>query len=632
MLELFYADIARYTRVASDKVSGDTEGSITATLDTVLRGSSEPEQRPESVNPEERFMQFATRSAITIMFAFLRQAGQAAANPGLVESLLEDASGLVSELPLACLRKLYHSSPETSPDNWLFAFQKTVRFLEHVCETEASSQRTREMALVLRAHLAAATGSLKMMLEAISHMLQVRDLDMALLADLTARFADLKIITKTPGSASSLSGTTTPTPAASQQRARGNASNSSGSNSNSSSNSDDTTSALGMDDGSNPVAPTQSYLNSLTHPGGTAAPLLAKHQVPAMLLSHLARLAPPFRTAHDEVQVYGWGEDTNFELGFQRGRTMNAPTLSPSLSQLRPLHITLANKTTFVIDSEGKLWSCGHPASRLLAHDGHGLKLVSGLESERFVQVAGIDHVLALTARGEVYSWGNNSYAQLGRAEDALVPKKITRGFSDQTIAYIAAGSQHSAAVSESGVLFTWGRGSYGRLGHGSSDDVPFPQVVEYLVNNKVPIATVACGLGDAHTLALSRDGVIFAFGDGDFGKLGLGSTERTRLPVPINFPFDGTKVRQVWCGRQISACLTEGGALYTWGSAAAGALGNGEGHATCSTPKQILRDCVIKSVSPCRSGGGSSSSIIIVIIIIILFWLNLFWFGFCFL
>lgn len=195
LLELFYADIARYMRVVVGKAIEDEEDNITPTLDTVLQSYGECEQRQASGSPEEKFMHFATRSAITVMFAFLKQAGRSS-DPELVQTLLDDASGLIGELPLACLRKLYHGSPEASPDNWLFAFQHAMRFLEDVCKSSSFPTRTREVALVLRAHLAATTGSLKMMLDAILHMVQASDLDTSILSDLTARFADLHIISK----------------------------------------------------------------------------------------------------------------------------------------------------------------------------------------------------------------------------------------------------------------------------------------------------------------------------------------------------------------------------------------------------------------------------------------------------
>lgn len=45
-------------------------------------------------------------------------------------------------------------------------------------------------------------------------------------------------------------------------------------------------------------------------------------------------------------------------------------------------------------------------------------------------------------------------------------------------------------------------------------------------------IIQVACGSRDAQTLALSDEGMVFSWGDGDFGKLGRGGSEGKRLPL----------------------------------------------------------------------------------------------------
>lgn len=47
----------------------------------------------------------------------------------------------------------------------------------------------------------------------------------------------------------------------------------------------------------------------------------------------------------------------------------------------------------------------------------------------------------------------------------------------------IAAGGAHSACITASGELFTWGKGRYGRLGHGDSEDQLKPKLASHLRN-----------------------------------------------------------------------------------------------------------------------------------------------------
>ena len=80
---------------------------------------------------------------------------------------------------------------------------------------------------------------------------------------------------------------------------------------------------------------------------------------------------------------------------------------------------------------------------------------------------------------------------------------------------------QNSAAISSAGELYTWGKGRYGRLGHGDSEDQSRPKIVEALKSYRV--LNVACGSGDAQTLCITDNDAVWSWGDGDYGKLGRG-------------------------------------------------------------------------------------------------------------
>lgn len=77
-------------------------------------------------------------------------------------------------------------------------------------------------------------------------------------------------------------------------------------------------------------------------------------------------------------------------------------------------------------------------------------------------------------------------------------------------------------------------------------------------------VLQVACGLN--HTLALSVDGnTVWAFGDGDYGKLGLENSTAKPSPLAIE-TFAGVGVKKVCCGTQFSVVLTRDGRLFTFG------------------------------------------------------------------
>lgn len=72
-------------------------------------------------------------------------------------------------------------------------------------------------------------------------------------------------------------------------------------------------------------------------------------------------------------------------------------------------------------------------------------------------------------------------------------------------------------------------------------------------------IVKVACGSRDAQTLALSSEGLVFSWGDGDFGKLGRGGSEGCDLPQNVE-KLNGLGVIHIECGAQFSLALTKSG------------------------------------------------------------------------
>ena len=81
----------------------------------------------------------------------------------------------------------------------------------------------------------------------------------------------------------------------------------------------------------------------------------------------------------------------------------------------------------------------------------------------------------------------------------------LIKALQGKHVTYISCGGSYSAAVTASGELYTWGRGNYGRLGHGSSEDHATPTLVTGLKGERV--VHVACGSGDAQTLAVTESG-----------------------------------------------------------------------------------------------------------------------------
>lgn len=112
-------------------------------------------------------------------------------------------------------------------------------------------------------------------------------------------------------------------------------------------------------------------------------------------------------------------------------------------------------------------------------------------------------------------------------------------------------GYRHSAAITDDGRLFTWGEGDQGRLGHGDNN----ARYVPTLVADIVDVGSVSCG--SSHTLAVSKDGKkVWSFGSGESGKLGHGEIVKVYRPKIIE-ALQGLVVKKVCAGTSFSLALT---------------------------------------------------------------------------
>lgn len=128
-----------------------------------------------------------------------------------------------------------------------------------------------------------------------------------------------------------------------------------------------------------------------------------------------------------------------------------------------------------------------------------------------------------MTDRQNIFTWGRGSDGRLGHGEtddrdqDHLRPKEIYT-LSQRKPLFVAAGESHSAAISENLNLFTWGNGGFGRLGHPDDFSENAPKRVEELLDFEV--IQVSCG--SFHTLVQTATGEVFAFGQNKYSKLGI--------------------------------------------------------------------------------------------------------------
>ena len=238
-------------------------------------------------------------------------------------------------------------------------------------------------------------------------------------------------------------------------------------------------------------------------------------------------------------------------------------------------------------------------------------------------------HAAAVTSCGKLLSWGNSSDGRLGhgdrrKAADFLAGAEYPQQVMDLSSAHItqcACGASHTVALTAQGDVYTWGRGANGRLGHGNSRTLWKPKLVDYFTDKgwrrrggareqarksapesrplwnlprasrrlslqgsaptqdpKLQAPTISqVAAGAAFTVVISACGNAFCFGAGDDGQCATPIATDALLPVLVK-PLAQHRVDKhiidVAAGAYHAVVLCSNGDMYSWGYSEFGALG----------------------------------------------------------
>src|SRR5690606_22656019 len=130
------------------------------------------------------------------------------------------------------------------------------------------------------------------------------------------------------------------------------------------------------------------------------------------------------------------------------------------------------------------------------------------------------------------------------------------------TIIQVSAGYLHTIALSIDGALFAWGHNLYRQLGDGTTSNTNEPVAVGRSLTGKNIIDVTACM---SHTVALSSDGKVFTWGLNTFGRLGDGTQINHTSVIEVGGALNGTNIIQVACDYHTVA-LSSDGKVFTWG------------------------------------------------------------------
>jgi len=270
--------------------------------------------------------------------------------------------------------------------------------------------------------------------------------------------------------------------------------------------------------------------------------------------------------------VCAWGSNSSGQLG--DGTTIDRldPVAVHNLTGTGVFALAGGQAHSLAITADGTVWAWGQNAFGQLG-DGTTTDRLEPVPiptlSDVVAIAAGRLHSLALTSDGTVWAWGDNHIGQLGDGTRTghLEPAPVLN-LNDVVVA-IATFSDHSLALTVNGDVWAWGFNGFGQLGDGTTTDRLEPVLVQNL-----PSDIFAVAAGGGHSLAMNSSGdTTWAWGFNLEGQLGDGTFTDRLTPVPVR---NLTEISAIAAGGAHSLAIGPGLGVWAWGSNSAGQLGDG--------------------------------------------------------
>src|SRR4030095_3720151 len=224
--------------------------------------------------------------------------------------------------------------------------------------------------------------------------------------------------------------------------------------------------------------------------------------------------------------------------------------------------------------------------------------LASGVQS----MAAGQDHTCALTGAGGVKCWGFNFNGQVGDGTQSARLAPVDVSGLTNGVAAIATGGSHSCAVTNLGAVRCWGLNVNGQLGDGTNTQRLSPGAVSGLGSG---VAAVAAGL--SHTCALTTSGGVKCWGFNTSGQLGDNTISQRLTPVDVSGLTSG--VVAISAGQNHTCALVTNAGVKCWGDNSGGQLGDGT-MGTRPFPSAVLVVGPAAQLAISGVNGGSSVNV----------------------
>ncbi|CAI5498417.1 unnamed protein product [Closterium sp. Naga37s-1] len=270
--------------------------------------------------------------------------------------------------------------------------------------------------------------------------------------------------------------------------------------------------------------------------------------------------------AQVQAEVFSWGNGANYQLGTGSTRIQRTPARIDGLATATATATASPGDAAASVSDgdEGASAASGAAATPPPA------SAAAGPAAAVVAVAAGRFHSAAVTARGELFTWGFGRGGRLGHPDfdvhsgqvAVILPRRVTAGLGGRAVRVVAAAKHHMLAATHSGELFSWGSNREGRLGYPAVDSQATPRRVAALRQRVVAVAA-----GNKHSAALTGGGEVFTWGCNTHGQLGYGTSNSTSSCTPrIVDHLKGRAIAAVAAAKRHTVVLTADGEAYTWG------------------------------------------------------------------
>lgn len=301
----------------------------------------------------------------------------------------------------------------------------------------------------------------------------------------------------------------------------------------------------------------------------------------------------------DDGKVYTWGCNDEGGLGRVTSSTDGDEFIAGLVKEMEGVNVVMVcagDSHTMALSDNGIVygWGTYRDGSGQVGLQADGSKhepiVILALQNDPVTKIAsGNDHTAALTKSGNIYTWGCAEQGQLGRImgcfasrggrrglQYILNPKQVRDRRRGLKFKDVFCGSYSTFALAKDGAVFAWGLNNYGQLGTGDVETQYGPVKIESLTS-LLSDECVSIASGQHHTIVLDAAGKVYAMGRAEYGRLGLGEdAKETSLPVLVT-ALESNPIQEIACGEAVSFAVSRSGDLYSWGFGSCLQLGTAE-------------------------------------------------------